>query len=78
MSMKALGPHCRWPRVYPQCNWPRRGLLTIARPGEPIMIIKHWHGVPSSGPKTPASEGSLEVGDSASKSPSVDQQGVPA
>jgi hypothetical protein len=42
------------------------------------MIIKHWHGVPSSGPKTPASEGSLEVGDSASKSPSVDQQGVPA
>ena len=51
--------------------------MTIVRPGQPIMIIKHWHGVPSNGPKTPASSGSLGVGDSASKSPSVDRQGVP-
>jgi len=75
--MKALGPHIRCPRVYPQCKWPRRSLLTIVKPGQPIMVIKHWHGVPSSGPKTPASADSPEGEGNASKSPSVYRQAVP-
>tara|TARA_B110000285_G_scaffold79207_1_gene91323 strand:+ start:6192 stop:6422 length:231 start_codon:yes stop_codon:yes gene_type:complete len=76
--MKALGPHNPWPRVYPRCKWPRRTLITIIRPGKPVMIIKHWHGVPSSGPKTPASSDSLEDEGNASESPSEDRLAVPA
>ena len=67
--MKALGPNSTWPRVWPRCRWPRRSLITIVRPKEPILIVKHWRGAPSTGPKNPASEDSaLEVGNT-SESP---------
>ena len=75
--MMALGPNSTWPRVWPRCRWPRRSLVTIVRPKEPILIVKHWQGVPSTGPKIPASEGSTSVGGNTSESPVEYQLGGP-
>ena len=72
-----MGPHCIWPRVWPHSKWPRRSLITIAKPGEPIILIKHWRGVSSSGPKTPAFDDSLSAEGSASESPSEYHQEAP-
>jgi hypothetical protein len=76
--MKAIGPHSVWPRVYPQCKWPRRNLITVVKPGQPIRIIKHWRGVPSTVTQIPASEGSTSAVGSASESPSECPEAVSA
>ena len=71
--MQVLGPH----KPYPKCKWPRRSLITIVKPGQPIMVIKHWHGVPSTSKQSPASEGLALVVGNTSESPSECQQGDP-
>ena len=36
-----LGPHCKWPRIFPRSRWPRV-VVRVNNTNGKIIIIKHW------------------------------------